>query len=40
MIVVLDDGRVIERGQHADLDAAGGRYATLFRAQAAGYLPA
>ncbi len=29
-IVVLDDGRVIEQGTHADLIAAGGRYAGLY----------
>jgi ATP-binding cassette subfamily B protein len=28
-IVVLDDGRIVERGQHADLVAAGGLYARL-----------
>ncbi len=36
-IVVLDRGRIIERGSHAELVAAGGRYATLFELQAAGY---
>jgi ABC-type multidrug transport system fused ATPase/permease subunit len=30
-IVVLDHGRVIEQGTHADLMAAGGRYAHLYR---------
>lgn len=29
-IVVLDGGRVVERGRHADLVAAGGRYAQLW----------
>jgi ATP-binding cassette subfamily B protein IrtA len=29
-IVVLDDGRVVERGRHDDLLAAGGRYAQLW----------
>lgn len=38
MIAVLDDGRVVEQGSHADLMALDGRYATLFRLQAAGYL--
>ena len=36
-IVVLDGGRVIERGGHDELVAAGGRYATLFKLQAKGY---
>ena len=34
-IVVLEDGRIIEDGNHAQLVAAGGRYAELFEAQAA-----
>ncbi|MGW4680240.1 ABC transporter ATP-binding protein [Micromonospora taraxaci] len=36
-IVVLDDGRVVERGEHAELLAAAGRYARLFGLQARGY---
>jgi ATP-binding cassette subfamily B protein len=36
-ILVLEGGRVIEDGTHAGLLAAGARYATLFRLQAAGY---
>ena len=32
-IFVLDGGRVVEHGRHDDLVAAGGRYATLWRAQ-------
>ncbi len=36
-IVVLVDGRVAERGRHADLMAAGGAYAGLFSLQARGY---
>jgi ATP-binding cassette subfamily B protein len=33
-ICVLDGGRVVEDGTHAELVAAGGRYATLFQLQA------
>jgi ATP-binding cassette subfamily B protein len=36
-IVVLEGGRVIEEGTHAELLAAGARYARLFALQAAGY---
>lgn len=36
-ILVIDDGRIIERGTHASLLAEDGRYAQLFRLQAAGY---
>ncbi len=33
LIVVLDDGRVVEHGTHADLLTAGGLYAELYRTQ-------
>jgi hypothetical protein len=33
LILVVDSGRVVERGRHADLLAAGGRYAELYRTQ-------
>ena len=32
-ILVIEDGRVVERGTHADLLAAGGRYEELYRTQ-------
>jgi len=36
-IIVLDRGTIIERGSHDQLVKGGGRYATLFNLQAAGY---
>ncbi|HRE88503.1 MAG TPA: ABC transporter ATP-binding protein [Myxococcota bacterium] len=36
-IIVLDAGRILESGTHEELVARGGRYATLFELQAAGY---
>jgi ATP-binding cassette subfamily B protein len=36
-IAVLADGRIVERGKHAALVAAGGAYAHLFELQARGY---
>ena len=36
-IVVLEGGAVIESGTHEALLALGGRYATMFELQAAGY---
>ena len=33
LILVLDDGRIVERGRHAELMALGGTYATLLRRQ-------
>ena len=35
-IVVLQAGRVVERGPHADLLARGGRYAEMWRLQQSG----
>jgi ATP-binding cassette subfamily B protein len=36
-ILVLEDGRIIERGSHESLMDGGGRYAHLFTLQARGY---
>jgi ATP-binding cassette subfamily B protein len=36
-IVVLDNGRIVETGTHAELLALGGEYAKLFTVQAEGY---
>jgi ATP-binding cassette subfamily B protein len=36
-IVVIERGRIVERGNHSELVAAGGAYAQLFALQAAGY---
>jgi len=36
-IVVLERGRIVERGNHDELMALGGTYASLFRLQARGY---
>jgi ABC-type multidrug transport system fused ATPase/permease subunit len=33
LILVIEDGRVVERGTHADLLSAGGRYEELYRTQ-------
>jgi ABC-type multidrug transport system fused ATPase/permease subunit len=38
-IYVLHDGRVTEQGGHAELMAAGGRYAELYGLQASQYDP-
>src|SRR6478735_2422467 len=36
LILVMEDGRIVEQGSHATLLAAGGAYATLYAAQFAG----
>jgi ATP-binding cassette, subfamily B, bacterial len=36
-ILVLEHGRVVEQGSHAELVARGGRYAEMYRLQAAWY---
>jgi ATP-binding cassette, subfamily B, bacterial len=35
-ILVVDNGRIVERGTHDELVAAGGLYAELYRTQFAG----
>ncbi|MEU8350404.1 ABC transporter ATP-binding protein [Streptomyces sp. NPDC048845] len=37
MLLVIEDGRVIERGSHEQLMAKAGRYSVMFEAQARGY---
>ena len=39
-ILVLADGGIAERGTHDSLLAADGLYATMYRAQAAGFMDA
>jgi ATP-binding cassette subfamily B protein len=36
-IIVIQDGRIIERGSHGELMTLGGHYAHLFTLQAQGY---
>ncbi|RSS74804.1 ABC transporter ATP-binding protein [Streptomyces sp. WAC06614] len=39
LILVVEDGRIVERGTHTELLAAGGRYEELYRTQFAGPAP-
>ncbi|WP_165804466.1 hypothetical protein, partial [Mycolicibacterium austroafricanum] len=36
VILVVEDGRIVERGEHQELLARGGRYADLYRTQFGG----
>jgi ATP-binding cassette subfamily B multidrug efflux pump len=37
-LIVLDEGRIVEQGTHAQLIALGGHYATLWAHQSGGFL--
>ena len=39
-LVILDKGRIVEQGTHADLLAAGGHYASLWQRQSGGFIDA
>ena len=38
-LAILDEGRIVEQGTHAELLALGGRYAALWARQSGGFLP-
>jgi subfamily B ATP-binding cassette protein MsbA len=38
LIVVLEEGRIVEKGRHGELLAAGGRYSTLYNTQFAEHI--
>jgi ATP-binding cassette subfamily B multidrug efflux pump len=37
-LVVLDHGRIVEQGSHAELLSAGGHYAALWQRQSGGFI--
>jgi ATP-binding cassette subfamily B multidrug efflux pump len=37
-LVVMDQGRIVEQGSHADLIREGGLYAALWKRQSGGFL--
>jgi ATP-binding cassette subfamily B protein/ATP-binding cassette subfamily B multidrug efflux pump len=37
-LVVIDEGRIVEEGSHAELVRRGGLYASLWRRQSGGFL--
>jgi ATP-binding cassette subfamily B multidrug efflux pump len=39
-LVILDHGRIVEQGTHAELLAKGGHYAMLWRRQSGGFIDA
>jgi ABC-type multidrug transport system fused ATPase/permease subunit len=38
LVAVVHDGRIVESGTHADLLRRDGRYASMYRTQAEGYI--
>jgi ATP-binding cassette subfamily B multidrug efflux pump len=39
-LIVIDDGRIVEEGTHAELIALGGEYARLWARQSGGFIEA
>lgn len=38
-LIIMDEGRIVEQGTHAELLAEGGLYARLWARQSGGFLP-